>query len=104
MKLKVYQEDAVKELTEKTVKLLDYSESKKLVFKSPTGSGKTIIVAEFLKKLVTDSGLKKDISFIWAAPRPVLTNQSKEKLENYSTVYKPANRYEETLLHILRSI
>src|SRR3989344_451110 len=83
MKLKVYQEEAVRELTEKTVKLLGYSESKKIVFKAPTGSGKTIMVAEFLKKLVTDSELKQDISFIWAAPRPVLTNQSKEKLEAY---------------------
>jgi len=67
MKLKVYQEEAVRELTEKTVKLLGYSESKKIVFKAPTGSGKTIIVAEFLKKLVTDSGLKQELSFIWAA-------------------------------------
>jgi type III restriction enzyme len=83
MRLKDYQEEAVRELVEKTVKLLDYSESKKIVFKAPTGSGKTIMIAEFLKKLVTDSDKKKALSFIWAAPRPVLTNQSKEKLESY---------------------
>jgi len=83
MKLKIYQDEAVKELVEKSVKLLGYSESKKIVFKAPTGSGKTIIVAEFLKKLVTDSNLKQELSFIWAAPRPVLTNQSKDKLESY---------------------
>jgi len=83
MKLKGYQTEAVRELVDKTVKLLSYSESKKIVFKAPTGSGKTIIVAEFLKKLVTDSGLKKDFSFIWAAPRPILTMQSWNKLENY---------------------
>jgi len=54
----------------------------KLVFKAPTGSGKTIMMAEFLKQLVDDREVKQSLGFIWAAPRKLHT-QSKEKLENY---------------------
>ena len=82
MKLKNYQEDAIEELLEKTKKLLVYSGEKKLVFKAPTGSGKTIVIAEFLKRLVDDREIKKSLSFIWTAPRQLHT-QSKEKLEKY---------------------
>jgi type III restriction enzyme len=83
MQLKIYQENAIDDLLTKTKKLLGYSGSKKLVFKSPTGSGKTIMMAEFLKQLVDDREVRLSLGFIWTAPRPVLTNQSKEKLENY---------------------
>lgn len=83
MQLKIYQENAVEELLSKSKKLLNLSGSKKLVFKAPTGSGKTIMMAEFLKRLVEDREIKRTFSFIWIAPRPVLTNQSKQKLENY---------------------
>jgi len=83
MQLKNYQQNAIDELLEKAKKLLSYGGEKKLVFKALTGSGKTIMMAEFLKKLVDDREVKNELSFIWTAPRPVLTNQSKEKLENY---------------------
>ena len=82
MQLKIYQEDAIEELLEKTKKLLTYSGEKKLVFKAPTGSGKTIVMAEFLKRLVDDREMKKSLSFIWTAPRQLHT-QSREKLEKY---------------------
>jgi type III restriction enzyme len=83
MQLKIYQENAIDELLTKVKRLLSYSGSKKLVFKSPTGSGKTIMMAEFLKQLVDDRETRQPFCFIWTAPRPVLTSQSKEKLENY---------------------
>lgn len=83
MVLKDYQEEKIGELLDKAKKLLGYSGSKKLVFKSPTGSGKTIMMAEFLKRLVEDREVRMSLSFIWTAPRPVLTNQSKDKLEAY---------------------
>ena len=82
MQLKIYQENAIGELLEKAKKLLGYSGSKKLVFKSPTGSGKTIMMAEFLKQLVDDREIRQSLGFIWAAPRQ-LHIQSREKLENY---------------------
>ena len=82
MQLKQYQKTAIKELLEKAKKLLGYPGEKKLVFKAPTGSGKTIMMAEFLKQLVDDKDVKKALSFIWTAPRH-LHDQSRTKLETY---------------------
>ncbi|KUK66619.1 MAG: hypothetical protein XD85_0100 [Parcubacteria bacterium 34_609] len=82
MQLKIYQENAIDELLAKAKKLLNLSGNKKLVFKSPTGSGKTIMMAEFLKQLVDDREIRQSLGFIWAAPRQ-LHIQSREKLENY---------------------
>jgi len=82
MQLKIYQQNAIDELLEKAKRLLGYSGSKKLVFKSPTGSGKTIMMAEFLKQLVDDNEVRQPLSFIWTAPRQ-LHIQSREKLEKY---------------------
>jgi type III restriction enzyme len=79
--LREYQEKAVDELVEKISSFLDIAANKKLVFKAPTGSGKTIIIAEALKKLITEEN-RSSLSFIWAAPRK-LHSQSKEKLETY---------------------
>ena len=80
MQLKNYQNEAIKDLLERSEKLLNSSGNKKLVFKSPTGSGKTIITAHFLKELIVSKKFNKRLSFIWAAPR-FLHNQSKQKLE-----------------------
>jgi len=82
MQLKIYQENAIEDLLENAKKLLSYSGDKKLVFKAPTGSGKTIMLAEFLKQLIKDPEFRQPLSFIWTAPRH-LHEQSKEKLENY---------------------
>ncbi|HPW05932.1 MAG TPA: DEAD/DEAH box helicase family protein, partial [bacterium] len=82
MQLKIYQENAIDDLLAKSKRLLGYSGNKKVVFKSPTGSGKTIMMAEFLKQLVNDREARQSLGFIWAAPRQ-LHIQSREKLENY---------------------
>jgi len=82
MQLKIYQENAIDELLTKAKRLLSYLGSKKLVFKSPTGSGKTIMMAEFLKQLVDDREIRQSLGFIWTAPRQ-LHIQSRDKLENY---------------------
>jgi len=82
MQLKIYQENAIDELLDDSKKLLGRAEPQKLVFKAPTGSGKTIIMAEFLKQLIDDREIKQPFSFIWTAPRQ-LHIQSKDKLENY---------------------
>jgi type III restriction enzyme len=82
MQLKIYQQNAIDELLAKAKKLLDLGGSKKLVFKAPTGSGKTIMMVEFLKQLVDDREVRQSVSFIWTAPRQ-LHIQSREKLENY---------------------
>lgn len=82
MQLKDYQEAAIKKLLDKSKDLLGRSGNKKLVFKAPTGSGKTIMMAEFLKRLVDDREVKTPLSFIWTAPRQ-LHEQSRAKLETY---------------------
>jgi len=82
MQLKIYQENAIDDLLTKSKRLLGYSGSKNLVFKSPTGSGKTIMMAEFLKQLVDDREVRQSLGFIWTAPRQ-LHIQSRDKLENY---------------------
>ncbi|HEX9897505.1 MAG TPA: DEAD/DEAH box helicase family protein [Dehalococcoidales bacterium] len=80
--LRPYQEDALTNLYSKANSLLAKASNKTLVFRAPTGSGKTIIMAEFIKKLVAENTTGLNFSFIWAAPRQLHT-QSKDKLEKY---------------------
>ncbi|MBP7845871.1 MAG: DEAD/DEAH box helicase family protein [Candidatus Pacebacteria bacterium] len=82
MQLKDYQNTAIKKLLSRSKELLAQSGEKKVIFKAPTGSGKTIMTAEFLKQLIDDKEIKTPLSFIWTAPRKLHT-QSKEKLEKY---------------------
>jgi type III restriction enzyme len=82
IRLRDYQERAVKELLSKSQRLISLSGNKILVFKAPTGSGKTIMMAEYLKRLDESGANGKPLAFIWTAPRKLHT-QSKEKLEAY---------------------
>jgi type III restriction enzyme len=84
MSIKVlkYQHEAIDSLLGVVNKFLKKEETKNVVLQAPTGSGKTIMMAEFLDRFATESKDDKSFSFIWAAPRK-LHNQSKEKLENY---------------------
>jgi len=82
MKQLDYQFKAVKNLKEKSDELLDLQGNHTIVFKSPTGSGKTVMVAEYLKELVSNRIDGKEFSFIWVAPRKLHT-QSKASLEKY---------------------
>src|SRR4030042_2229095 len=77
-----YQDTAVANLYTKATALLQKANNKVLVFRAPTGSGKTIMMAEFLRKLVMENTTGLNLSFIWAAPHR-LHAQSKEKLERY---------------------
>ncbi|MFA5886288.1 MAG: DEAD/DEAH box helicase family protein [Patescibacteria group bacterium] len=82
MQLKDYQSTAIKKLLSRSKELLAQSGEKKVIFKAPTGSGKTIMMAEYLKQLIDDKEIRTPLSFIWTAPRKLHT-QSKEKLEKY---------------------
>lgn len=81
-KLFKYQEEAIENLLSEINKYLKKESNKNVVLQAPTGSGKTIMMAELLQLFVSDRKDDKSFSFIWAAPRK-LHNQSKEKLENY---------------------
>ena len=82
IEIKDYQEKAILKLKEQINELLNRDSRETLVFKSPTGSGKTLMVAEFIKRLVDRRDDNKKIAFIWTAPRQLHT-QSKEKLDKY---------------------
>ena len=65
-----YQVEAVKELVAKTRELLEENGSrKKLVFKAPIGSGKTVMASQMLDELTTDLEQdSKEVALIWIAP------------------------------------
>jgi len=82
IELKNYQREAVERLKEKVERALRSPENEIVIFQAPTGSGKTLMVSETLKKLVKEGKHGKKLSFIWISVRH-LHEQSKEKLERY---------------------
>ena len=82
IELKNYQVEAITNLKDTFERLLRSSETEICIFRAPTGSGKTIMVSELLKKLVKDRRDDRRFSFIWISVR-MLHEQSKEKLEKY---------------------
>ena len=82
MILRNYQEKAVQDITDRLMRLLEYEGSFVISFKAPTGSGKTLMVSESLRRIVNDFEMKHELSFVWISVRS-LHEQSKEKLEEY---------------------
>lgn len=66
--LKKYQEEAIEELILKSKMLLNKELSNRtIVFKSPTGSGKTFTISQYLGELVNElQGI--DLCFLWLSP------------------------------------
>lgn len=75
MKTLKYQQDAVQELTDKTIKLLNLGgKRRKIVFEAPTGAGKTVMACQTLANIVDELRTRgdsryKECAFIWFAPR-----------------------------------
>jgi len=82
IELREYQRRAVESLHRKIENALRSSENEVVIFQAPTGSGKTLMVSEILKKLVKEKKEGQSLSFIWVSVR-MLHEQSKEKLERY---------------------
>ena len=80
--LRDYQRRAVDNLKSKVENVLRSHENGVVIFQSPTGSGKTVMVSELLKELVKGRKDNKKFSFVWVSVR-MLHEQSKEKLEKY---------------------
>ncbi len=80
--LKPYQERAVNQLIETTVKLLGYDGPGEVcVFQAPTGSGKTIMTAKYIEGLIKELP-KEDFCFVWMSiGKGDLHLQSKHSLE-----------------------
>lgn len=85
-----YQHKAVDELVNKTIDLLGLSGNRhNLIFKAPTGSGKTVMASEMLMRLNQELSERPDapfaeVAYIWIAPNK-LHEQSYFKMKNYFT-------------------
>lgn len=85
-----YQQKAVRELVDKTIDLLRLSGNRyKLVFKAPTGAGKTVVASEMLGVLTEELQSRSDlatqeVAYIWIAPNK-LHEQSYFKMKNFFT-------------------
>ncbi len=93
MKSLKYQQKAVKELVEKTMELLsDPGSRHTLVFKAPTGAGKTVMASEMLMRLNEEIPNNpevpyNEVAFIWIAPNK-LHEQSYFKMKSFFTETK----------------
>ena len=83
--LKPFQESAVSKLKDQFLDLWKSNSDRiPLVFKSPTGSGKTIMLAQFLRDIISDPRfIGNDVAFLWMSKGPTLVEQSKNKLFEY---------------------
>ena len=84
-----YQEEAVEELYKKTLDILEYKAVRgqtKIVFKAPTGAGKTVVVADYLRKMTLELPNEaaelthRRFAYIWIAPN-TLHEQSYQSLK-----------------------
>jgi len=82
IEFKDYQEKAIVKLKQEITDLLDAERNKICIFKSPTGSGKTLMMAELLKRLIDSRIDGKKFSFIWIAVNK-LHDQSRNSLKKY---------------------
>ena len=85
-----YQQKYVRELVDKTIDLLRLTGHRKtLIFKAPTGSGKTVMASQMLANLTEELQSRGDspyqqVAYIWIAPNK-LHQQSYFKMKNYFT-------------------
>ena len=85
-----YQQKYVRELVDITIDLLRLTGHRKtLIFKAPTGSGKTVMASQMLADLTEELQSRGDspyqqVAFIWIAPNK-LHQQSYFKMKNYFT-------------------
>jgi len=79
MELKNFQIEKIEELFSFTKD--NYEQSNKTAYlKAPTGSGKTIILGNYIKKVIS-SDILNNLCFVWASPGPKLVSQSKSKVD-----------------------
>lgn len=82
--LKPFQETAIAELRRQFLLLWETNNRKlELTFKAPTGSGKTIMIAQLLKDLTGDPQFDADKAFLWISFSEDSYLQSKKKLTDY---------------------
>lgn len=81
---KKFQQKAIDELVATFKRLWKNGKNQSpLVFKSPTGSGKTFMVSNFVNQLNSQPDFIEDIAFVWITFSDDLAMQSKEKFYEY---------------------
>ena len=76
IELRDYQKKAVRELKQKMIDMLNDSEDRqKLIFKAPTGAGKTVMVSTLLDELTRDLPMNgqspgRGYGTVWRSARP----------------------------------
>jgi len=79
--LKEYQQkvvDSIYEQANKLLKSFDGVKFKKILFRAPTGSGKTVMMSSIIERLALES--EERLSFVWIS-KGVLAEQSKDSVE-----------------------
>lgn len=88
IELKDYQKKAVRELRQKLVDMLnDDDDRQKLVFKAPTGAGKTVMASALLDEVTRDLPMNGEckytqVAWVWIAPNK-LHQQSYRSMRNF---------------------
>lgn len=81
------QNDAV----DKLVNLLKNSKQKSLVFKAPTGSGKTYMIADLMNRVLAED--KNVVFMVSSLSKGNLAQQNHEKFESYGSTFTHLNPY-----------
>jgi len=82
--LKKFQEEAIRQLRKQFLELWKTEKRKlPLILKAPTGSGKTVMIAQFLKDMSSDPQFNIDKSYLWFSFNEESYVQSKNKLFDY---------------------
>jgi len=82
IEFKDYQEKAIVKLKPEVNELLESQNDEVVIFKSPTGSGKTLMTADFLRRLIDARIDGKKFAFVWIAVNK-LHDQSRNSLKKY---------------------
>lgn len=79
---KDYQNKAIDKLLSRSKEMLDDGRNKTIVFQSPTGSGKTFMMSQYISELIKEHKAK-DICFLWfSIGKGELHKQSYESLDS----------------------
>ena len=79
------------EAVNKLINLLKNSKQKGLVFKAPTGSGKTYMIADLMNRILAED--KNVVFLVSSLSKGNLAQQNHEKFESYSSTFTHLNPY-----------
>ena len=99
--LKPYQQEAVDDLLQKTERIFKKGMKKKvIVFQAPTGSGKTVMMTEYMNALMADELPDVNICFLWVTVgKGDLHLQTADAIDRYTRGRATVCLYENEYAH-----